>query len=126
MQTSLHVLIFGNDVSLLETRGLILARAGFLVEVAVSMAEVERAIAEQRPDVLLICHTISGDGCAQVERIATRCQPPVRTVALSSLISGSTARTGTRSSASDPLSLINTVQQVAGERAEELRLGSTL
>ncbi len=115
MLMSPHILIYGNDAGLLRTRGWILAKAGFVVEQATSLAEMEEKAAGHQPEVLVLCHTLSGEECAQGEQIATRSRPSIKTLALRTRISGCTSGTATTllTVPADPLRLIMTVQQMA-------------
>ena len=117
MQIHPHVLIYGNDAGLLRTRGWLLAKAGFLVEQASSLAEMEKKAVGHRPDLLVLCHTLSGKECAEVEQIATQSQPCIKTLALLTRLSGCMSETATTllTVPADPLRLITTVQRLARE-----------
>ena len=110
-----HVLIYGKDVTLVDTRGWILARAGFMVHCVMTADEAERMIREHWPEVLILCHTLSTEDCSRVKQIEMQGRPSMKTLVLSRLTSGCNAGTASAVLAvpPDPLQLITTVQQLA-------------
>ena len=82
MYSTASVLIYGHNSSLLETRSWILEKAGFAVNRADSLAQVERLLAGGRKDVLLLCHTLSTEDCVAVERMLEGLCPALKVLAL--------------------------------------------
>lgn len=76
------VLIFGRDTSLLDTRALILARAGYLVLTATDALEANRILASQPIHLLILCHTLADEERRNVLSVAHASQPALRTLAL--------------------------------------------
>lgn len=61
MRSRTSVLCYGHDTRLLETRGWVLAQAGFEVTNAFELHAVKEALANQPFDLLLLCHTLQPD-----------------------------------------------------------------
>ena len=121
MASATHVLLYGNDETLLTTRSWILTKSGFLVDRATSADEVERKVAEHRPEVLILCHTLSSEECRRVGQIATQSQLLMRTLVLATRFSGCTPNLPSTLFvvSPDPQRLISTVQDLACGRGPE-------
>ncbi len=114
MSTQSRILVYGHDLILLETRSWMLAKAGFLVERASSRVEVERLMAEHRPEVLLLCYTLPDGECVAMKEIVTRAGPEMKVLVLTTQISGcrELADAFVLSVPTDPTSLIRAVQRL--------------
>ncbi len=114
MLTQPHILIFGHDLSLLETRGWMLAKAGFSVERAASLPELERLLPKYRPELIVLCHSLSAEECMQAEQMAQkgRSSPQILLLHPSVTSQQQHAATSLQKISSDPLHLITTVQRL--------------
>lgn len=65
-----RVLIFGHDLTLLNTRKLILKRAGFEAGISEVCDEVETLLAASPVDLLIICHTADTEERSKILSIA--------------------------------------------------------
>lgn len=77
-----NILLFGVDPQLMETRRMVLVKAGFRVHTALRMAEFERAGDQASPDVVVLCHTLSEEDCVVALDIAERQWPAARRLVL--------------------------------------------
>jgi DNA-binding response OmpR family regulator len=82
MPTSASVLVFGRDHQLVHTRGLILEKAGFHVSTAASLPDIRQLPSEPHIDVMLLCHTLSGDDCDGALAITRDRWPHIQTIAM--------------------------------------------
>ena len=55
------ILIYGRDLSLLETRSCMLQKAGFRVRTAMELAEAERILRSEKVSLSILCHTLSSE-----------------------------------------------------------------
>lgn len=76
------ILVYGVDALLLETRRLVLARAGFQVCIATTLAEVEGIINIEPIDLLILCHTLSSEECSGALRVSHAMGPKIKTLVL--------------------------------------------
>jgi DNA-binding NtrC family response regulator len=88
MPTPASVLVFGRDYQLVHTRGLILEKAGFHVRTVSTLPEIQRLPSEPTMDVMLLCHSLSTQDCAQALIITHDRWPQIQTIALVSGSSG--------------------------------------
>jgi hypothetical protein len=65
MGPSLTVLLYGRDRSLLNTRELILQKAGYRVWTAADLSEIDRAVQGERVDLLILCHSLTLEQCGR-------------------------------------------------------------
>jgi DNA-binding NtrC family response regulator len=88
MLTPASVLVFGRDYQLVHTRGLILEKAGFQVRTASSLPEIQQLLSKPTMDVMLLCHSLSPQDCAEALIITHERWPRIQTIALVSGSSG--------------------------------------
>jgi DNA-binding NtrC family response regulator len=86
MPTPASVLVFGRDHQLVHTRSLILEKAGFRVRTASSLPDIQQLLSEPTMDVMLLCHSLSIQECADALTITHERWPRIQTIAL---VSGS-------------------------------------
>ena len=56
-----NVLIYGRHLPLLETRSLMLQRAGYKVSIAMELADAEQILRSEKIDLSILCHTLSSE-----------------------------------------------------------------
>lgn len=76
MNTSGLLLTFGRDAQLLETRALVLEKAGYRVQQTTSLPEMERALTQATFNLVILCHSISGVECSSALSTIHRQTPP--------------------------------------------------
>ncbi len=84
MPKSATILIYGHDAQLLETRCMILERAGYSVLTATGLDEFERIPACRRVDLLLLCHSLSMEDCGRSLALAHSRWPQLKSLTLTS------------------------------------------
>jgi len=62
---SLSILLYGKDRSLLNTRELILLRAGYRVFTASDLLEIDSVVQGESVDLLILCHTLTLEQCGR-------------------------------------------------------------
>lgn len=72
------ILIYGRDLSLLETRGWVLERAGYASFLALKLEEVEQIAASQPIALLLLCHTLSPEDEVDAMQAVGKIRPGIR------------------------------------------------
>jgi len=82
MPTPASVLVFGRDHQLVHTRSLILEKAGFHVRTAANLPDIQQLPAQPPIDVMLLCHTLSGDDCDGALAITRDRWPSIQTIAM--------------------------------------------
>jgi hypothetical protein len=82
------VLVFGRDYQLVHTRSLILEKAGYHVRTASSLPEIRQLPSEPTMDMMVLCHSLTAQDCAQALIITHERWPRIQTVALVSGSSG--------------------------------------
>ena len=82
---SKRILIHGADPTLLETRRLVLARAGFAVETVSDKSNLTGLLQALRPDLLVVCSSLSLDSQQADVRAAHAIRPRLRCVVVSPL-----------------------------------------
>ena len=83
MATNVSILIFGRYPLLLQTRRWLLQAAGYRVEVAENLYEAKKAIAAQRIDLLILCHSLSATDSEQAAAAIESHWPDSRCLVLS-------------------------------------------
>ena len=76
------ILLYGWDERLLETRRLVLERAGFQVWTVKSLADAEKLIAAHPPALLLLCHSLSVRDCEKALEMAHLLLPTMKCLVL--------------------------------------------
>jgi len=54
----LTILVYGRDHALLDTRKMLLQKTGLEVLIATELAQTYQVLADRRPDLLVLCHTV--------------------------------------------------------------------
>jgi DNA-binding NtrC family response regulator len=78
------LLIYGKDPMLLRTRQWLLQSAGYQVETAETFAEVRKAAALHRVDLLILCHTLKPEDGESAAALVGGKWPESKCLALSS------------------------------------------
>jgi DNA-binding NtrC family response regulator len=82
MPTPASVLVFGRDYRLAHTRSLILEKAGFRVRTASSVPDLQQLLSEPSMDVMVLCHSLTTQDCADAWIITHERWPQIQTIAL--------------------------------------------
>jgi DNA-binding NtrC family response regulator len=82
MRAPSSVLVFGRDSQLVHTRSLILEKAGFHVRTASSLPDIQQLPSEPSMDVMLLCHSLSTQDCAEALILTHDRWPQIQTIAL--------------------------------------------
>ncbi len=111
--TPASVLVFGRDYQLVHTRGLILEKAGFPFEPPPRLPDIQQLLSEPSMDVMLLCHSLSIQECAEALAIAHKRWPTIQTIALVSGSSdcGSQSVDTVMEAADGPVKLVNAVRR---------------
>ncbi len=64
------VMIFGQDLVLLQTRKLLLSRHGYSVRISVDLEEVERSLRAEPIRLLILCHSLNQEDAAHALALA--------------------------------------------------------
>ncbi len=75
MYSSAEVLIFGHDPVLLETRRLLLNRAGFQVWIAAKATEAVDVLLNEPIDLFILCQSLPADVCERTLETAHTLRP---------------------------------------------------
>jgi hypothetical protein len=82
VQTSRTILLYGHDEVLLMTRARVLERAGFRTSMACELREIPQLLDELRPDLLLLCHSLSRTECVVAGMVGKNHRAALRTLLL--------------------------------------------
>src|SRR3954452_4909921 len=88
MSTDSHILCYGNDDRLIETRGWVLESAGFLVKTTTEIADFERLLSSAEFDVIVLCHSLKPAECDTAIELLHKLQPQARTLILKAVQAG--------------------------------------
>ena len=77
-----HVLLFGSDPWLRETRRLLLQREGHQVQSASHITDIDRKVHVEPPDLLILCHSLSTGECRSAITYLQSRWPLARTLLL--------------------------------------------
>jgi DNA-binding NtrC family response regulator len=115
---SAGILIFGHDAILLETRRLILERAGFQVWIATEATEAVKVLVREPIDLFILCQSLSPDECLPILQTAHTLRPDMKNLILGGEIPDfSQDRQDTfLTTFLDPRSLISFIQNEIGAR----------
>ncbi len=113
------ILLYGTDESLMETRAWVIERAGLKVRRTRDGVEVRRSIAEDRIDLLILCHTLTTQEVDRVLDEAHR-QPASHTLVLSAHVTDfpETAQDAVLSAFSGPHTLITKVLELVAHQPQ--------
>jgi len=75
---SFCILVYGSDQLLLNTRTMVLEKAGYAVLTAIEASDVERIILSQKISLLVLCHTLSSEKCEAALELAESRRPVIR------------------------------------------------
>ena len=116
-----HILVYGQDSALLETRKLVLEHAGFDVTVAVEMQAAKEKLAARTFDLFILCHSLSLRNCEEALALTHSLPPGMKNLILSTALSGCSGGAGdvTLSAFADPRTLIETVSQLSAKAGAE-------
>lgn len=78
-----HVLIYGRDSSLLETRRMVLETIGGTVHATTDGMQAKQMIANGWPDLLILCYTLSAEDRESILNSAQALRPEIKTLVLS-------------------------------------------
>jgi len=79
---SFCILVYGSDQLLLNTRTMVLEKAGYAVLTAIEASDVERIILSQKISLLVLCHTLSSEKCEAALELAESRRPVIRSLVL--------------------------------------------
>ena len=107
------MLIYGRDLSLLETRGWVLERAGYASFLALRLDELKEIAASQPIALLLLCHSLSPEDGEEAMKAAAALRPGIRNLLVTANTSVASSARGERTvSAFDgPRAMIAAVAQ---------------
>jgi DNA-binding NtrC family response regulator len=89
---SVGILIFGHDTILLETRRLILERAGFQVWIATEATEAVQILVTKRIDLFILCQSLSPKECVPILRTAHTLRPDMENLVMGGESVGASAQ----------------------------------
>ncbi len=112
-----HILVYGQDSALLETRKLVLQHAGFDVTVALEMQTAEEKLAAQPFDLFILCHSLSLRNCEEALALTHTLRSGMKNLILSTALSGCSGGAGdvTLSAFANPRTLIETVNKLSAK-----------
>lgn len=118
MYASAGILIFGHDAILLETRRLILERAGFHVWIATEATEAVQVLVREPINLFILCQSLSHDECLLILETAHTLRPDMKNLILGAEMPAfSEDRHDTfLTTFLDPRSLISFIQNKIGAR----------
>ncbi|HSY37412.1 MAG TPA: hypothetical protein VK814_16790 [Acidobacteriaceae bacterium] len=113
MSAPASVLVFGHDYQLVHTRSLILEKAGFHVRTAHSLPDLQQLLSEPSIDVMLLCHSLTIEECAEALTLTHQRWPQIQTIALVSGSSdcASASADATMEATEGPAKLISAVRR---------------
>jgi DNA-binding NtrC family response regulator len=82
MPCSVCVLLFGNDLRLLESRRLVLESAGCTVYTAMRLLAVNQILTERPIDLLILCHSLTTEECERAKSVVEAQSPKVKVLIL--------------------------------------------
>lgn len=111
MTASPLILLYGSDRRLIETRELVLRRAGFDVHAAMQLSEFEQAGNRSTPEVIVLCHTLMQKECDEALKVVRSRWPKAQQLVLTAGSRGCTDRnvSDVMDAADGPEQLINHV-----------------
>lgn len=77
------IVVFGRDPGLLKTRRWVLEHAGFAVLTASDLADTERLILAERPDLLILCHSVPPEQCREAVALVHAALAPIKIIVMS-------------------------------------------
>jgi hypothetical protein len=80
VQTPRTILLYGHDELLLMTRARVLERAGFRTSMACALREIPQLLDQLRPDLLVLCHSLSRTECVVAGMVAKNHRAELRTL----------------------------------------------
>jgi hypothetical protein len=89
---SAGILIFGHDAILLETRQLILERAGFQVWTATEAPRAVQILVTKRIDLFILCQSLSPKECGPILKTAHALRPEMENLVLGGELIGASAQ----------------------------------
>jgi DNA-binding response OmpR family regulator len=82
MDSPPSILIYGRDYDLLETRRLVLQKAGFQAWTVTNLADAEKITVTQPSDLLILCHSLSVEECEKALAMSHSRQPGMKNLVL--------------------------------------------
>jgi DNA-binding NtrC family response regulator len=79
---SAGILIFGHDAILLETRRLILKKAGFQVWIAIEATAAVKVLVREPIDLFILCQSLPLDECVSILKTAHTLRPDMENLVL--------------------------------------------
>ena len=76
------ILIYGHDPTLLDTRRWVLEKAGFQVFTVGEMEGTAKLLADERIDLLLLCHTLTSEERRTIRAATTNLRPATKTLVM--------------------------------------------
>ena len=80
--TSVCILVYGSDPLLVDTRTMVLEKAGYAVFTAREASDVERIVLSQKISLIVLCHTLSSEKCETALELAESRRPAIRSLVL--------------------------------------------
>lgn len=82
MINSAHLLLYGIDIKLLDTRRMVLQSSGYQVSAITDPFSLEPYLASTPFDLLILCHTVQTDDCRRIASMARLRWPGICTLVL--------------------------------------------
>jgi len=82
MLVSTKIILYGTDLSLLDTRRLILERSGLEVHATHELGDAMRLIEAREAELIVVCHSIPAEDAKNLMALAHATQPVMKTVVL--------------------------------------------
>jgi hypothetical protein len=85
VSSQILILLYGRDTRLLESRQLVLQRAGYEVWIALGLAEIDAISQVEVVDLLILCHTLTVEECGRALFFSQSRWPLMKSLVLSAL-----------------------------------------
>jgi DNA-binding response OmpR family regulator len=120
-----YVVIYGLDLELLESRGLVLDAAGYLICLCTRLTEVTHAIQTKKVNLLILCHSLSFEQARDAANAMRALWPDIRILSLNNkgLTSHLTLRFEAINDFVEPEVLITKISHILGRRGDSRPVG---
>lgn len=110
------ILVYGRDLSLLESRGWVLEKAGYHFLIALDLEKVKQIAASESIDLLLICHSLSPEDSVEALETLAPIRPGMRHLLMTAntVVAPALAAKPSVSAFDGPLAMIAAVSRVMG------------
>lgn len=109
------VVLYGSEAALLDTRGLILERAGYKAYVGDEFGRLQEIIITKNIELCILCQSLTPEQCDRVISFGSRIRPHMRILSLSATnVAAAAQKIDVLDTFVGPLLLIETVEQMIG------------